>query len=885
MRETPEGFVPPVEAPKVSETLHTASVLERSHEAALLGESFEDAAAALETVEDFIDVRAKLYAHRFPSFYQVFEDIDSVNRSPFPDSEKEEEKSRLLDEAELRSRAFSPRVADLYRGVISELRGNAYEPKFEETRVKLADLIESGDLDVLTSTTESWEVKLNRLDTRFEGYLAGRRALDKREGNLMPDDVRKARQEKLNGQSKNPPSRRNESKPSMDEMDRLKEGERAPAFWTIFPAYGGYFREQSLSVWDARRNTWVEPSYEYHDVQMVPLSENEDKKKGRINFTVHSELHANQWVSVPSPYTHGISKVECAFPYVLQQDQNGDVVIMVQGTGIVEVKVVFAPISQKIHGPVDRAKVKVPNMPVQFSEETQQFIAKIRSSKKTKLAKAWALAAYTQQHLTYSNDSSLNAIYDSDPRGYFGSIDTHQMADCDVSNTYFAALCAQLNIATRQVVGHSVKGKNATGASEIHSGTGHAWSEVWDETTLRWERIDATPAGDPNLEEEQTKGSQQKVPGDYGKQEAKRISDEKLEALRKELAEKKEQLSYTREERELSRVTGIELKEARQIVKEIDVAEDTRLPNGKRIVDVLSRLFNAIVESRKVVVEEYDSPVRKAEGGEGIEEIVRHKIGISSGDSDPVSRERIEDEEDVEPSIGGFDLYIIGDKSGSMSSTVEGEELWKMQRRAEYLIFSSLHRFQRALERAGIPSEESLSVRTEGISFRGSGEEDIDLDKPLSPKFLPQDKVRLWHSLTDQGYSNGDVEALNYIYGQILDEQALEKKGVSMKKRLRLVVACSDGGPDSPSKVQEYAEALGKLGAVVVGIGLTETASTVPVIYNTPYSRGDIAKTIDDLPAIVAKHLVAEAIRLFPARAKESAKAVIESTIAEFRRV
>jgi len=100
---------------------------------------------------------------------------------------------------------------------------------------------------------------------------------------------------------------------------------------------------------------------------------------------------------------------------------------------------------------------------------------------------------------------------------------------------------------------------------------------------------------------------------------------------------------------------------------------------------------------------------------------------------------------------------------------------------------------------------------------------------------------------------------------------------------LRLVVACSDGGPDSPEGVRELAEKIGRLNAVVVGVGLTETAATVPIIYDTPYSRGDIARDINDLPALVAKHLVLEAVKLFPEKARESAKQIIEFSIAKFK--
>ena len=135
-------------------------------------------------------------------------------------------------------------------------------------------------------------------------------------------------------------------------------------------------------------------------------------------------------------------------------------------------------------------------------------------------------------------------------------------------------------------------------------------------------------------------------------------------------------------------------------------------------------------------------------------------------------RELPTEEVHEEKDIGGLDMYLIGDKSGSMSSTFEGEQLWQMQRRAAYLIFSSMYRFERNLERAGLQKDHALSVRTQGISFRGGGE--IDVDKPLSSDFTAIDKVRMWKSLSNQGAGNGDAEALGSVYAQIkaeLEEQ------------------------------------------------------------------------------------------------------------------
>lgn len=863
-------------------------VLEQSHQSALSGESFEDASMALDDVEGHIKIRGELGKRKFGRVYQIFQSIEAIQRSPISVDQKKQAFEELFDAEEARCSTLSPRVADFYACMLSELRGEAAVAKFKENAVKLEDLKAAGDLRALTSSSTSWEMKLNRIDARLEGYLAGRRALDKREGKVASEEEGLMRQEKLKKAPTSPPSRRNRSKPGMDEMSRLKEGERAPALWSILPALGGYFREQSLSTWDAEENAWIEPDYKYTDVVFVPKCEKENQKMGAMNVKLSSQISAGKWVSVPMPYTHGLSGIDCERAYVLRQDQNGDVVIMIEGEGSVEVAVNISPVEGKKHGPSNRAKIKAPEMPAMFSAETTAELERISDLKLGAVRRGRALRTHTCRHLTYSTDSSFNEIYDTYPDGYFAGIDFHRKADCDVGNTYFAAMSSALQLPVRHVVGHMVKGKGEDGASAITSGTGHAWSEVFDDTVGEWVRIDATPPGDPNMEEEdEKKGSSAHVPGDYGEQEAPAITNDKLEELRKKLAERKEELSYTREERFLAESTGVELKEARQIVKEIDEAERTKLPNGKPIVDVLSRLFNAIVESRKVTREEYDGPVSKEEGGEAITDLIRHKIGIMSGDRDPVTREKPLDDIQQEKSIGGFDLFMIGDKSGSMGmgSTVDGEALWTMQRRAEYLVFSALHRFQYALERAGIPSENGLSVRSQGISFRGDAEDEIDLDKGLSGKFTPSDKVKMWHSLGNQGGGNGDVAALNYVYGQILDEMEKEAKIGRVEKRLRLVIVLTDGAPDDAVQVHQYAEALGKLGAVVVGIGLTESAITVPDIYNTAHSRGDIAHDLNDLPAIIAKHLVYQAIKLFPAKAKESAKAIIESIISEFRRV
>ncbi len=881
-------------APDKLEEKSRGNILERTHAETLLSESYEDVSKAFDSVEALQNFREKLSNTPFGSFHEVIEEITNINKGMFSKEERNERVELLTNAVEEKVARLSPRVADLYIGIMSEINGEQYEPKFNMTAKKITELRQDGDIYVLCSPNASWDIKSNRIETRLTDYLSGARALDRRDGMEMDDDLRKWREEELKKAPTMPPKKRNESKPGVDPMERLREGERAPSIWSISPAYGGYYKEQSFAKWDSNRNVWIEDEYIYSNLELLPFCEEEVPKEGFINLTMSANVVTGEWTALPVPYTHGVHKVEAGGrDCFIQKDQNGDVVVLAKGRGKnVEINVTLSPTSDKKFISKQR-DVKMPDMPSEFSHETNEKLEEVKDKKRGNIKRAIALASYVRRRVKYlaprdrNESEKYNLAYNTHPNGFAGAVDEIKEADCDVANTYFAALCAKINIPVRHCIGHSVRGKDETGASSIHSGTGHGWSEVWDEIKKEWVRMDATPPGDRQLEDSPSQEDGGLVLGDYGKGEAIAPTDEELEELRKKLMERKEKLSYTKEERQLSEHAGVSLKEARQIVKEINEAEQTRLPNGELVVDALSRLFNAIVESRKAIAPTYDGPVRRREGGETIENIVRHKIGALAGDPDPISREKPSEEIREEKIVGGFDLYMIGDKSGSMDNTVDAEELWKIQRRSEYLIFSSLHRFENNLKRAGLQKENTLSTRTQGISFRGNKPKDIDLDKPLSPDFSAQDKVKLWNSLTKQGGMNGDVEALSYVYEQIKSEKEEIEKSGSKDNRLRLVIACSDGGYiGTEGQMRALAEELFKLNVVVVGLGLTETAKSVPVVMNNPpYSRGDIIYNINDLPVVVAKHLVLEAVKLFPEKAEQNAKQIIESSLDKFKNI
>ncbi len=849
---------------------------------ALKATEYESASEAHQALKRINEWRKQARQSPAREFYHLVEHFSLLEAGNFTVEEKKWLTGYLADQMTGNVVRLGDRARDVYQALLAHLEGSHYEPQFAVTQKKIAEMQATNDIEYLTSSSVSMGSKLEYLEKRFDKYIAGANALDgfedKREAETMSEEERAERKEKLENESVRPATDTNESKPSMDKMSRLKEGEKAQAIWTIAPTRGGYYREQALDTWDPLRRRWTSDETR---IPFTPQSANVSPEK---TFSMTVALGMGEWVKIACPYTHefvGVASGNTGFQF--RHDGSGGMSIFrEQGSG--PVALLFAP---KTGG---RHFTEVPRLGVvpddeHFTSETEVVVGEIRKKKKGNMAVARGLARYTRERLTYSNDDQYNAVYDGDPQGYCFAIDTHKQADCDVANTYFAGLCRKAGVPVRHVVGHMVKGRYEGDTSAITSGTGHAWSEIWDEMKREWFRIDATPAGDPNMEEEkQASDGEPPVSGDYGDEEAVGRSDQELEKLAGELAKHVEQLSYTPAERKLAEDTGIELKEAREIMREIQLAEDTHLPDGRRITDALAQLFDMIVESRKHFGEEYTGPLRRRDGGEHIDDIVRHYIGTQAGEADPVSRTKEKEVPKEEKLFGGFDVYLIGDKSGSMQESVEGETKWQMQRRALYLILSALHRFEEKLARSGVQSiaGQELDIRTESISFRGEAAQDIDTDKQLSATFGSSDKVKLWHSLTGQGGGNGDVTALQMIHHEISEEIKTVEATGKRDNRLRIVIATTDGYPDSVTGVHRMAEALGKQGAVVVGVGLTKSAKGVEQIYTTPFSRGDYAESIDDLPKIVAKYVILEAMKLFPEKAQEQNKRALEMLMRGF---
>lgn len=863
-------------------------IVSRIHEHALESDVYEDARQARDDIRGLQGFRRELSGSHFASFHTLIEVGTNINKANPQNPEGARQQLQRAANLLRSQSSMSPRVQDMFNALLGELTGEAYEPEFPLTTNTLQRLKDDSariaDLQILFDPDAKWNQKLNVYQTRLERILASMRTIDRQEGNEMPDDVRRWRQEQLEKTPTAPQRKSNRSKPGVDAMDRLKEGEKAKPIWTIFPPWAGHFKDGTYTHWSEPDKEWTQLDYEYSPVDFVALSGNKDPEKGPPDSVMTTtQIETGVWLPVPMPYTHGLHKVEVlgGHDFEVRKDQFGDITVLVNGPGpTADLAVHIAPHPHKKLGSTkNRSDIQVPSFDFTPTKKTRAILDTVRESFHSTKDRVAALTLYIKSSFRYLAPASkeeadtFNAECRNDPKGFATAVDRLKTGDCDVVNTLFSAMCAELGIATRHCTGDSVRGKNKEGKSITHSGTGHAWIEWWnaeERSWIEWRREDATPPGDPNEDENDTDGDSESTPGDFDSEEALKPTDEEIEKTEKEIAEHAERLSYTMEERRLSENTGVSLREARSIVEQIKKADNLKLPNGERIAEVLANLFQMIVQVLKNISTVDDGPVTLKEGGTDIIDLVEHAIGSRTHDPDPRTRKRSEEVEEIKESFGGLDFIMIGDKSSSMDRTIEGQgKLWELQRLAEYLVFSALHRFQVSIKDAHLLPEHSIEVRTQGISFRTSQE--IDSDKPLSERFLDTDKVTMWHSLTGAPGSDGDVQALATIAEQIkLDIEKDKKEG--RKPRLRVVIACSDGGyvGNDAVKMRDLAMQLGELGVVVVGMGISDTAKKVPVImHNPPFSYGDLARDPQSLPMLIATHVIRQAIRLFPEKGKK----------------
>lgn len=279
---------------------------------------------------------------------------------------------------------------------------------------------------------------------------------------------------------------------SMNAMEDVPEDQKIEPLYTVEPPITGYYRGQIYSRFNVRTLEWELDS---NKKSVTPSADSEHVMQGK-------KINPGSTVVFYIPGTGKYEPASIPSGTQLSVDQNGTYYLTnTTGSPIIYDVSFGKQQSANNKAPTDDEKKDIAGGGLSLA--TRNYVNSLRG--KSNIEKAQAIIHYMKNilGLQYSTDSKYNRIYKSNPARYFLEIERNKQVDCKVAQTYFIALCRLAGIPTRMITGHSVD-LVQDGKAVLHSGTGHAWTEIWDGNA--WQSIDATPEKDDQEKEGQQSG-------------------------------------------------------------------------------------------------------------------------------------------------------------------------------------------------------------------------------------------------------------------------------------------------------------------------------------------------------------------------------------------
>lgn len=801
---------------------------------------------------------------------------------------REEFSKNLLELLNLKENIGSRLRTDQFLSLlVSEILG-LEKPKVRKEVEKLVNGLkkskstegELNALDLLSSPKINFDLKEEWVSGHFlpRLYFLAQRDLEEAK-KVPPPPVPTAPPGKPPLMPELPPKEQDFIRPSIEETKK-KEGEPT-GYFTVVPFYGGYWKEEVFEEWDSQHLCFRSGLRKLAKLEKEEI----DEKTERV---MQGFIVGDGKTPLPCAYNFAFKpeslKTAPGTKLEILQKQEGNYILKSSQERIIPFSISLGKRKKQIRKEPKEPPVAIEIITGRLSSETEEFLEKLKKEKISPLEKARKLKYYVRNLLKYpaEGDSSYNAIYYQEPEKFFQKIEQFKKADCDVANAFFIALLSRLDIPARLVGGYYIKIKDHQGRAVFSSGSRHAWAEVWDSAAVskegtHWHCLDATPAGAPELDEEETdeKIEDKDFEGDFGEFEAEVLSDEEITEMIEEVkkiqaeAETKKKLPEEIRAENFIQETGCTLQEAKEILSQIEKARQLKDSQGRNILDRLSREFLKIIKENLKEISSYRAPVRLPEADE-LEEPVEAYLDIKTGEAEPSGFKKYEKKIIKIQEYGGFDVIFVKDKSGSMAETdlKSGKLKYQEQQTANFLLNEALHRFSQYARRNRIKLLSPLDIRFTDIGFQAGGAEAFF---PLTDKWGPKEQLTVWKKSAENiGGGTPDnlgLRAAREIIERDIKETEKKKRGKS-GKRLRLAIVLADGGTDS-DKVRDRENEknlLTEMGVVVAGLGLTESAKAMKVAY---HPNGDCVESVSEMPEWAAKFIIKQVQKLYPKKIKK----------------
>ncbi len=717
--------------------------------------------------------------------------------------------------------------------------------------------------ETLTNPSVSWSLKKKVYDTQIKvalEWLASQDLKKISEKVVEQSEERKEQAQKQENPEDQVPPQSEDVRSSMEGGMEKREGEPQAQF-RVNPFYGGYYKQLTFNRFNQETLKWEKPENVFRDAE----SETLDTLKGRI---LAGKVSGKSPLSLPLPYDwaidiEGLQTNAPEGSARIMRNQNGLWYLEIDAEGVFDYQIKTGPRK------VLETKEKLPEaeMGGEIPKELVQKIEELKKSSLPKMRQIRELAKFIRGSLTYSNSNEAWKKYAAYPPEFFKRIWKGKEADCFVANTLAVRAISEIDKNVNFAGGFLVKEKNKEGEAVMHSGNGHAWLEVWDSLSGRAIRLDATPKGDPNVDEEQQEKDLEGETdeGDYGESDEELASEEEIKKKIEEMQEsqgKKDKRKATHadlEQAHFAELAECTPAQAREFLSALERVRQIKDDQGNPISDLLKDEWKKIIIERKIEAIDYRGPVRMDEG-DRLEDPVSARIDIRSREFNPSGFEKHEVVEKTETDFGGINIYFSFDLSGSMKDAdgASGRIKADVQRDVALLFVDSLMQCAYISRQQGENSD-LLPVKIMVTLASSTGEVRLH----LTDKWGPKEQWALYSAL-NQLASGGTPthQTLELIEADFDKESAdLKKKRVSKEKLpLHYVAEISDGAPDDFSETESMHEKLKKKGAVVRSYTIGGTSRSA-----------DAAEPIDSfskLPQILGRDIIEKFKKLNPRRVK-----------------
>lgn len=305
--------------------------------------------------------------------------------------------------------------------------------------------------------------------------------------------------EKILNENDKPPEKKEDQKPNESQLESSPEDQdeyiprnsefgeslgEANRFGEIYPPFLGYYTQGKKSYFDPNTNL-----------------RSKKKKLSAITNILNSWIQKYNYAGIIKAGISSIPLPEWALPDteslcfdgskppLFQIDQNNCIYLVSDkqqrisfNFGLHQIKNDKEPIPQDQENIIFKA----------LSHETESLLKSLRNGP-INLSAASKIKQHIIKTKKYSTKVQGTLRDKSNKRNYLQHIEESPILECFSANTLFVGLCRSLGLKSRLIVGHMVQNTSKSWKAFVGSNTGHARSEVWDESKNERVRFDATP--------------------------------------------------------------------------------------------------------------------------------------------------------------------------------------------------------------------------------------------------------------------------------------------------------------------------------------------------------------------------------------------------------